>query len=88
MIDLQRDHLGFSCLDYRKKGEGLLPVRWMPPEVRNKAVDPIVICHVPQSLTCTNWHVQALLEGLFTQKGDVWSMGVVIWEIVTMSSMP
>jgi hypothetical protein len=48
--------------DYRKRGEGLLPVRWLAPE-------------------CLN-------DGVFTSKSDSWSMGVVLWEIMTFGAMP
>ncbi|XP_037376870.1 proto-oncogene tyrosine-protein kinase ROS [Talpa occidentalis] len=47
---------------YRKRGEGLLPVRWMPPE--------------------------SLMDGLFTTQSDVWSFGIVIWEILTLGHQP
>jgi hypothetical protein len=32
--------------------------------------------------------MQALLDGVFTTKGDVWSMGIVLWEIITYAAMP
>lgn len=31
---------------------------------------------------------ESITEGLFTTKSDVWSMGVVIYEVVTFGSIP
>ncbi|KAL1770156.1 proto-oncoprotein tyrosine-protein kinase ROS [Sigmodon hispidus] len=47
---------------YRKKGEGLLPVRWMAPE--------------------------NLMDGIFTSQSDVWSFGILVWEILTLGHQP
>ena len=33
-------------------------------------------------------HTKALSDGIFTQKSDVWAMGVVIWEIVMYAMSP
>ena len=32
--------------------------------------------------------LQALSDGIFTQKSDVWAMGVVMWEIVMYAMSP
>ncbi|KFQ02192.1 Proto-oncogene tyrosine-protein kinase ROS, partial [Leptosomus discolor] len=47
---------------YRKRGEGLLPVRWMAPE--------------------------SLIDGVFTNRSDVWAFGVLMWEILTLGQQP
>ncbi|XP_022083158.1 ALK tyrosine kinase receptor-like isoform X2 [Acanthaster planci] len=47
---------------YRKGGQAMLPVKWMPPE--------------------------AFLDGIFTSKTDVWSFGVLLWEIMSLGYMP
>ncbi|XP_056419568.1 proto-oncogene tyrosine-protein kinase ROS [Hyla sarda] len=47
---------------YRKKGEGLLPVRWMAPE--------------------------CLIDGIFTTRSDVWSFGVLLWEVFSFGQQP
>ena len=31
---------------------------------------------------------ESITEGLFTTKSDVWSLGVVIYEVVTFGSIP
>ncbi|NXM66645.1 ROS1 kinase, partial [Serilophus lunatus] len=47
---------------YRKRGEGLLPVRWMAPE--------------------------SLIDGVFTNRSDVWAFGVLMWETLTLGQQP
>ena len=31
---------------------------------------------------------ESIVDGLFTSKGDVWSFGVVMWEVVTYAERP
>ncbi|XP_056199990.1 proto-oncogene tyrosine-protein kinase ROS [Falco biarmicus] len=47
---------------YRKRGEGLLPIRWMAPE--------------------------SLIDGVFTNRSDVWAFGVLVWETLTLGQQP
>ncbi|NXA42101.1 ROS1 kinase, partial [Eudromia elegans] len=47
---------------YRKRGEGLLPVRWMAPE--------------------------SLMDGVFTNRSDVWAFGILVWETLTLGQQP
>ncbi|NXD06422.1 ROS1 kinase, partial [Nothocercus nigrocapillus] len=47
---------------YRKRGEGLLPVRWMAPE--------------------------SLIDGVFTNRSDVWAFGILVWETLTLGQQP
>lgn len=47
----------------------------------------IATCSPLPSIPCCVC-VQCLLDGVFTSKGDSWSMGVVLWEIVTFAAMP
>ncbi|XP_063080009.1 proto-oncogene tyrosine-protein kinase ROS [Engraulis encrasicolus] len=47
---------------YRKRGEGLLPVRWMSPE--------------------------SLTDGVFNKHSDVWSFGVLLWEVFSLGRQP
>lgn len=48
---------------YRRGGRnGMLPVRWMPPE--------------------------SLVDNIFTSQSDVWSFGVVMWEVMTYGQYP
>jgi hypothetical protein len=47
---------------YRKRGRGVLPVRWMPPE--------------------------SLQDGVFNHSSDVWSFGIVLWEVATLAKQP
>ncbi|XP_013112303.2 ALK tyrosine kinase receptor-like [Stomoxys calcitrans] len=52
----------YRCDYYRKDGNTLLPIKWMPPE--------------------------AFLDNIFTSKTDVWSFGVLLWEIFSVGLVP
>uniref|UniRef100_A0A0K2V482 receptor protein-tyrosine kinase n=1 Tax=Lepeophtheirus salmonis TaxID=72036 RepID=A0A0K2V482_LEPSM len=47
---------------YKKRGEGILPVKWMAPE--------------------------ALFQRHYTTRSDVWSFGILLWEIMTFGARP
>ncbi|KAM0730384.1 Tyrosine-protein kinase transforming protein ros [Formica fusca] len=47
---------------YRKKGQDLLPIRWMVPE--------------------------SLVVRIFTSQSDVWSFGIIMWEITSLGEHP
>ncbi|XP_050426861.1 tyrosine-protein kinase receptor-like [Adelges cooleyi] len=47
---------------YKKDGQAMLPIKWMPTE--------------------------ALVDGVFNSKTDIWSFGITLWEILTFGSLP
>jgi serine/threonine protein kinase len=68
-----------SCFsDYRKNGDAALPVRWMAPEV----------CIVALDFNAADCFFQSLEKGVTSVKSDVWSLGVVLWEISTFGGSP
>lgn len=76
---------------YRKKGEGLLPVRWMSPEsltdgIFNKYSDVwsvssvlMLLYHAEHAYSCK----YAFLSFAFSR-----AFGVLLWEIMTLGKLP
>ena len=61
---------------YTSNGGAKFPIKWSPPEVRDKAEE--------------NWMnpCQVLNFTRFSSKSDVWAYGVLCWEVFTCGEMP
>ncbi|XP_052280539.1 vascular endothelial growth factor receptor 1-like isoform X1 [Dreissena polymorpha] len=59
---LSKDCYKYANEEYRKKGDGPVPVKWMA--------------------------IESLTHRVYTSKSDVWSYGVFLWEVFSLSGSP
>ena len=82
---------------YRMEMDGKVPFKWMSPGtasltcVRNpraplSCVSVSVFIPVPSRLP--NYFVESLMDRTWTTKADVWSFGVLVWEIMSLGQQP
>jgi fibroblast growth factor receptor 2 len=68
-----------DCDYYRKVGDGKMPVKWMSPEsLFERVCTPMV-----RDRYGDRQQIQ-----FFSFQSDVWSFGVLLWEIVTWGDSP
>jgi fibroblast growth factor receptor 2 len=68
-----------DCDYYRKVGDGKMPVKWMSPEsLFERVCTPMV----------RDRYGDRQQIHFFSFQSDVWSFGVLLWEIVTWGDSP
>ena len=84
---------------YRKGGKAMLPIKWMVRTqifgfYRGKQHADLSLISLSLSLSPSLSSLapfqppEAFLDGIFTSKTDIWSYGVLLWEVFSLGLMP